>query len=900
MEREQLTQLVLAAQQGDNNAISALFNAFQNTVYNIALRETKDPETAADVVQESFIEVIQTIGKLQEPAAFVTWLKTITYHQCTRYYRKKENKHESLVEEREDAPALFDTLEEENVEFIPDKAMESEEFRRTIRTFIDKLPDVQRSAIMMKYFDDLSVKEIAAVQGVSENTVLSRLYYGRNAIKAEVEAYEKKHDTKLHAIPFLPLFRLLFNESPAQMPPVAAAAAAQAVGTATGVSLSTAATTAGVAGATTAAGVGAGGAAATVATGVGVAVKAAAIPLAAKIAAGIVAAVVAVTAPVVITRAVKDKDRDTSGSDYSSETEPVVMIPADAVEYEGRYYKFYNESLSWNEAKDACEDLGGHLATITSTQEQAFLSDYVYEAGKYCYWLGGHKTDDGWRWVTGEPMNYANWSMGEPNAQTYGENYLHLFATEWIGAIGMKWVGEWNDASNHGAPYAGQFYELSNFGYICEWDSGNLQQLTTTAPTEPTIPAATDSATTTHTTTATVRPAWVPADVVEYNGHFYKRYEETLSWDEAKAACEELGGHLATITTAEEQAAVMAYLEQGSQHDCWIGSRRDNKQWIWITDEPFEYSNWASWEPNGFGGMEDRVCIILGANAGCWADTPNEGFGYREYDFLCEWDGYTTSSSTTGTTMPTTSASATTGVSQSGVTTTTTNPPTTTTTTAPIVYDEPTIVVSDAEVSAGDTVQITVRLKNNPGLVSAVVKVGYDADVLTLVGYANGDFTAAGYGYSEVNHNPFMINWCHSTAPDSTTELLATLTFRVAEDAVAGDYPLTLTYDCAGDFFTSTWDTVYFAADEGVVRVKTTTATGGGGFNEAYLAFCDCATYEAVCTECLLCDQCCACPNPNLRCADCGGGICPAGGECVVCNDCLHGNAFQDNERIEW
>ena len=127
MEREQLTLLVSAAQQGDNSAFSALFNVFQNTVYNIALRETKDPETAADVVQETFIEVIQTIGKLQEPAAFVTWLKTITYHQCTRYYRKKENKHESLVEEREDAPALFDTLEEENVEFIPDKAMQSEE-----------------------------------------------------------------------------------------------------------------------------------------------------------------------------------------------------------------------------------------------------------------------------------------------------------------------------------------------------------------------------------------------------------------------------------------------------------------------------------------------------------------------------------------------------------------------------------------------------------------------------------------------------------------------------------------------------------------------------------------------------------------------------------------------------
>ena len=131
MEREQLTQIVSAAQKGDSAAIGELFNTFQNTVYNIALRETKDPETAADVTQETFIEVIQTIDKLQEPAAFVTWMETIVYHQCTRYYRKKENKHESLVEEREDAPGIFDTLEEENEEFIPDKAMENEDFRRS-------------------------------------------------------------------------------------------------------------------------------------------------------------------------------------------------------------------------------------------------------------------------------------------------------------------------------------------------------------------------------------------------------------------------------------------------------------------------------------------------------------------------------------------------------------------------------------------------------------------------------------------------------------------------------------------------------------------------------------------------------------------------------------------------
>ena len=270
MEKEKMIQLVTAAQAGNQQAISDLFNAYHTDVYNIALRETKSPDTAADVMQESFIEVIQTIGKLQEPAAFMSWLKAITYHQCTRYYRKKENKHEQLLAETEDTLTVFDSLEEENTEFIPDMALENAELGRTIRGFVEDLPDSQRAAIMMKYYDELSVKEIAAVQGVSENTVLSRLYYGRNAIKGEVEAYEKKHNVKLHVIPFLPLLRGAFSEAPKRVAAKTTVAAAKAISTATGVKVT--------------------------ATGVGIAGTVAALPLATKIGAGIAAAIVAVVA----------------------------------------------------------------------------------------------------------------------------------------------------------------------------------------------------------------------------------------------------------------------------------------------------------------------------------------------------------------------------------------------------------------------------------------------------------------------------------------------------------------------------------------------------------------------------------------------------------------------------
>lgn len=89
MEREKLVSLVSAAQSGDGGAMNELFNAFYNDVYFFALKTCADENIACEVTQETFIEVINAIGALQEPAAFVTWMKQITYHQCTRFFKKQ-------------------------------------------------------------------------------------------------------------------------------------------------------------------------------------------------------------------------------------------------------------------------------------------------------------------------------------------------------------------------------------------------------------------------------------------------------------------------------------------------------------------------------------------------------------------------------------------------------------------------------------------------------------------------------------------------------------------------------------------------------------------------------------------------------------------------------------------
>ena len=209
MEKDKLISLVNSAKQGDSTAMETLFSEFYNDVYYFALKTVMDSETACDITQETFLEIIRTIDKLQEPVAFVTWMKKITYHQCTGYFKKKKD---ILVEEDEYGNTVFDTLEDENSGSIPQEVYEKDEFRQTIMSMVDSLSEEQRSAVMLYYFDELSVGKIAEIQGVSEGTVKSRLNYARKGIKKSVEAYEEKHGVKLHSVAFLPLFLLGFGE----------------------------------------------------------------------------------------------------------------------------------------------------------------------------------------------------------------------------------------------------------------------------------------------------------------------------------------------------------------------------------------------------------------------------------------------------------------------------------------------------------------------------------------------------------------------------------------------------------------------------------------------------------------------------------------------------------------
>lgn len=213
MEIEKITSLVCAVQQGDRKAADDLYTETHQGLYYYISKTVNDPELAKDLLQETFMEIYLTIGNLKEPAAFLKWSRQIAYHKCTAYNRKTRD---ITVDENEDGLSIFDTIEEDRTEFIPDEALDKEDLKQTIHAMIAELPMEQRSAIMLRYFDEISVKDIAEIQGVSEGTVKSRLNYGRKALQKSVEDYEKKSGVKLHCVGVIPLLLWLFaNEASA-------------------------------------------------------------------------------------------------------------------------------------------------------------------------------------------------------------------------------------------------------------------------------------------------------------------------------------------------------------------------------------------------------------------------------------------------------------------------------------------------------------------------------------------------------------------------------------------------------------------------------------------------------------------------------------------------------------
>jgi len=234
--------LVRRAKAGDGEAIGALYEQNYKKVYYLALKLTGNRESAEDITQDAFMAAFKALPGLEKEASFDKWLMQIAANRC-----RNLKKHDSFTTE---LPEGFEEFEPDPKEsLIPENVLEDESKREIILGIIRSLPDAQRECVMLFYYSEMSVAEIAESLGVSENTVKSRLKYARDKIKAAVLETEERDGIRLHAfVPFALLFARDMESATAgiSVPALTAGTAATAAGAAAVKTAGTAAVKAGL------------------------------------------------------------------------------------------------------------------------------------------------------------------------------------------------------------------------------------------------------------------------------------------------------------------------------------------------------------------------------------------------------------------------------------------------------------------------------------------------------------------------------------------------------------------------------------------------------------------------------------------------------------------------------
>ena len=204
--------LIENAKKGNQNAITELYNRTYNNVYFTVKALIKSEDTILDIVQDSYVKGFKNLSQLQDPDKFRAWIKRIAHNSAVDYLRKTKPVMFSTMSTEDDA---FIEFEDDRTENLPEVVIDQKETTRLVKEILDSLSDEQRLVVGMFYYEQMSVKEIAQTLCISENTVKSRLSYGRKKIEMQVKELEKK-GTKLYSLAPLPFLLLLFKNMDAQ------------------------------------------------------------------------------------------------------------------------------------------------------------------------------------------------------------------------------------------------------------------------------------------------------------------------------------------------------------------------------------------------------------------------------------------------------------------------------------------------------------------------------------------------------------------------------------------------------------------------------------------------------------------------------------------------------------
>ena len=200
-----IKELVLSAKNGNKKAFDKLYKLTSNDVWFTCVSLLKDEENAKDIMQETYITAFLKLDTLKDEEKFCGWLTTIATN-------KSKNKLKGKVEYQIDDEVLIAKTETDEL-MLPEEYINKAEKRKVLLQIIeDTLSFNQYQVVLMFYFNELSIAEIAQALEISEGTVKSRLNSSRAKMKTAIEDYENKSGDKLHGVVVVPFFTTIFKE----------------------------------------------------------------------------------------------------------------------------------------------------------------------------------------------------------------------------------------------------------------------------------------------------------------------------------------------------------------------------------------------------------------------------------------------------------------------------------------------------------------------------------------------------------------------------------------------------------------------------------------------------------------------------------------------------------------
>ena len=200
-----IKELVLSAKNGNKIAFDKLYKLTSNDVWFTCVSLLKDEENAKDIMQETYITAFLKLDTLKDEEKFCGWLTAIATN-------KSKNKLKGKVEYQIDDEVLIAKTETDEL-MLPEEYINKAEKRKVLLQIIeDTLSFNQYQVVLMFYFNELSIAEIAQALEISEGTVKSRLNSSRAKMKTAIEDYENKSGDKLHGVVFVPFFTTIFKE----------------------------------------------------------------------------------------------------------------------------------------------------------------------------------------------------------------------------------------------------------------------------------------------------------------------------------------------------------------------------------------------------------------------------------------------------------------------------------------------------------------------------------------------------------------------------------------------------------------------------------------------------------------------------------------------------------------